>query len=107
MLALGMRQHAASSDRRLRRHGDDAASRSLLTRLQPAGVILFARNIKSAEQTWRLLRDCQTCVATPLFTCVDLEGGSVDRFRDLLGLRLRPLMCSPPAIANFFAGTDR
>lgn len=58
---------------------------SLLTRLQPAGVILFARNIKSAEQTWQLLRDCQECVSTPLFTCVDLEGGRVDRFRDVLG----------------------
>ena len=55
---------------------------SLLRRVQPAGVILFARNIKTAEQTWRLLRDCQKCVATPLFTCVDLEGGKVDRFRD-------------------------
>ena len=29
---------------------------SLLTRLQPAGVILFARNIKTPEQTSRLLR---------------------------------------------------
>ena len=37
---------------------------SLLRRLQPAGVILFARNIKTAEQTWRLLRDCQKCVAS-------------------------------------------
>ncbi len=58
---------------------------SLLTRLQPAGVILFARNIKTPEQTFRLLRDCQKCVSTPLFTCVDLEGGQVDRFRDALG----------------------
>src|ERR1700683_2272810 len=58
---------------------------SLLTHLQPGGVILFARNIKSPEQTWRLLRDCQKCVSTPLFTCVDLEGGRVDRFRDVLG----------------------
>ena len=58
---------------------------SLLKRLQPAGVILFARNIKSAEQTWQLLRECQKCVETPLFTCVDLEGGSVDRFRDAMG----------------------
>jgi beta-N-acetylhexosaminidase len=58
---------------------------SLLTRLQPAGVILFARNIKTPPQTWALLRDCQKCVATPLFTCVDLEGGTVDRFRDVLG----------------------
>ena len=80
---------------------------SLLTRLQPAGVILFARNIKTAEQTWRLLRDCQKCVSTPLFTCVDLEGGSVDRFRDVLGPRPRRQMYSPPAIANFFAGMGR
>ncbi len=72
---------------------------SLLTRLQPAGVILFARNIKSAEQTWRLLRECQKCVATPLFTCVDLEGGAVDRFRDALG--------AAPSAADVFASGDR
>ena len=39
---------------------------SLLSRLQPAGVILFARNIKSPEQTWRLLRECQKCVTDAL-----------------------------------------
>jgi beta-N-acetylhexosaminidase len=72
---------------------------SLLTRLQPAGVILFARNIKTPEQTWQLLRDCQKCVSTPLFTCVDLEGGRVDRFRDLLG--------PSPAPADVFATGDR
>src|SRR5580700_2975400 len=72
---------------------------SLLVRLQPAGVILFARNIKSAEQTWRLLRDCHKCVSTPLFTCVDLEGGRVDRFRDVLG--------PTPAAAEVFASGDR
>jgi beta-N-acetylhexosaminidase len=72
---------------------------SLLTRLQPAGVILFARNIKTAEQTRQLLRDCQKFVSTPLFTCVDLEGGSVDRFRDLLGLA--------PSAADVFATADR
>jgi beta-N-acetylhexosaminidase len=72
---------------------------SLLKRLQPAGVILFARNIKSAEQTWQLLRDCQKCVSTPLFTCVDLEGGSVDRFRDVLG--------PAPSAAEVFATGDQ
>ncbi len=72
---------------------------SLLTRLQPAGVILFARNIKNAEQTWGLLRECQKCVATPLFTCVDLEGGAVDRFRDALG--------ATPSAADVFATGDR
>jgi beta-N-acetylhexosaminidase len=72
---------------------------SLLKRVQPAGVILFARNIKRAEQTWRLLRDCQKYVSTPLLTCVDLEGGSVDRFRDLLG--------PAPSAAEVFAACDR
>ena len=72
---------------------------SLLTRLQPAGVILFARNISHAEQTRRLLRECQKCVATPLFACVDLEGGAVDRFRDALG--------AAPSAAEVFSTGDR
>lgn len=72
---------------------------SLLTRLQPAGVILFARNIKTAEQTWLLLRECQKLVAAPLFTCVDLEGGDVDRFREALG--------AAPSAADVFATGDR
>jgi len=73
--------------------------RSLLKQLQPAGVILFARNIKTAEQTWQLLRDCQECVSAPLFTCVDLEGGNVDRFREVLG--------PAPSAADVFATGDR
>jgi beta-N-acetylhexosaminidase len=72
---------------------------SLLKRLQPAGVILFARNIKNAAQTWRLLRECRKCVATPLFTCVDLEGGTVDRFREALG--------PTPSAAEVFGTGDR
>jgi beta-N-acetylhexosaminidase len=81
--------------------GTEVAPRlaSLLKRLQPAGVILFARNIQDPEQTWRLLRDCQKCVSTPLFTCVDLEGGSVDRFRDVLG--------PTPSPSDVFATADR
>ena len=69
--------------------------RELLTRVQPAGVILFARNILNAQQTHRLLRDCQGSVAERLFTCVDLEGGRVDRFRNLYG--------STPSAADVFA----
>src|SRR5579863_717308 len=72
---------------------------SLLTELQPAGVILFARNVISPEQTYRLLRECQACVATPLFTCVDLEGGRVDRFRTVI----RP----SPSASEVFASGDR
>jgi beta-N-acetylhexosaminidase len=72
---------------------------SLLRRLQPAGVILFARNIISPEQTHQLLKDCRACATTPMFTCVDLEGGRVDRFRGVLG--------STPSAADVFASRDR
>src|SRR4029077_12987080 len=72
---------------------------SLLTKTQPAGVILFARNITGAGQTHKLLRECQKLVATPLFTCVDLEGGTVDRFRRVLG--------STPSPAEVFATGSR
>src|ERR1700676_4947055 len=63
---------------------------SLLRKIQPAGVILFARNITGAEQTHTLLRECQKLVTTPLFTCVDVEGGTVDRFRNVLGSASSP-----------------
>jgi beta-N-acetylhexosaminidase len=72
---------------------------SLLTRIQPAGVILFARNITGAEQTYNLLKDCQACVSTPMFTCVDMEGGTVDRLRNVFG--------RSPSAADVFASGDR
>jgi beta-N-acetylhexosaminidase len=72
---------------------------SLLTRIQPAGVILFARNITGAGQTYRLLKDCQACVSVPLFTCVDMEGGKVDRLRNVVG--------PTPSAADVFASGDR
>jgi len=71
---------------------------SLLKGVQPAGIILFARNIKTPEQTRQLLRECQKCVSTPLFTGVDLEGGTVDRFREVLGVT--------PSAADVFATDD-
>ncbi len=72
--------------------GTDVSPRlaSLLTKIQPAGLILFARNTTSAAQTHTLLRECRQRVAAPLFTCVDLEGGTVDRFRNLLGVTPSP-----------------
>src|SRR5258708_5844143 len=72
---------------------------SLLARIQPAGVILFARNIVNAQQTHKLLKDCQSQVRQPLFTCVDLEGGKVDRFRNVTG--------PAPSAADVFATGDR
>jgi beta-N-acetylhexosaminidase len=81
--------------------GTEMSSRlsSLLGKLRPAGVILFARNIASAPQTHRLLQECRACVDTPLFTCVDMEGGRVDRLRNVLG--------PAPSGADVFAAGDR
>jgi beta-N-acetylhexosaminidase len=73
--------------------------RALLSQIQPAGVILFARNIVGADQTHRLLAECRRCVSVPLFTCVDMEGGTVDRFRNLFG--------RSPAAAEVFASHNR
>ncbi len=63
--------------------------------VQPGGVILFRRNIETAEQTHRLLRGVNLLSARTPFRCVDLEGGLVDRLRDLTA----PM----PAAAEVFA----
>lgn len=56
--------------------------RSMLGTMYPGGVILFKRNIAGAVQAHALLREAQKTVATPMFRCVDMEGGTVDRLRD-------------------------
>lgn len=57
---------------------------TLLETIRPAGTIFFKRNVATAEQTHKLNSDVQSCIATPLFRCVDLEGGTVDRLRDAI-----------------------
>ena len=49
--------------------------------IQPAGVILFQRNIDNAVQTRALLEQATQLCAPQSLRCVDLEGGSVDRLR--------------------------
>jgi len=58
--------------------------RQMLTMFQPGGMILFARNILEARQTWELLRACCEIVETPMFLCVDMEGGTVDRLKNAI-----------------------
>jgi beta-N-acetylhexosaminidase len=72
--------------------------RDMLRHVQPSGVILFARNIVDAEQTHRLLKDCRAAIKHPLFTCVDMEGGTVDRLRSVFG--------PTPAAADVFSTGD-
>jgi beta-N-acetylhexosaminidase len=68
---------------------------TMLNLLQPGGTIFFKRNVVSAEQTHKLNQDAQAAVATPMFRCVDLEGGTVDRLRDAIA--------HAPALANVTA----
>src|SRR5579884_2558329 len=72
---------------------------TMLTTLQASGVILFARNIEDSRQTWRLLRDSQACTRTPMFLCVDLEGGTVDR--------LKKVIAPAPSVEQVFATGNR
>jgi beta-N-acetylhexosaminidase len=56
----------------------------VLARVQPAGIILFGRNIVSAEQTRHLVDDIRALEPSP-FVATDLEGGLVNRFGALWG----------------------
>ena len=76
-----------------------ARLRKMLSALQPGGVILFARNVREPRQTWELLRECQRAVDTPLYTCVDMEGGTVDRLKNIIA--------PAPAAADVFASGSR
>jgi beta-N-acetylhexosaminidase len=58
--------------------------RLMLATLCPSGIILFKRNIEEPAQTHALLHEAQKTVRTPLLLCVDVEGGSVDRLRDVI-----------------------
>ncbi len=52
--------------------------------IRPAGIILFRRNIEAAGQVQSLLQTASRLCAGPAFRCIDLEGGLVDRLRDLV-----------------------
>src|ERR1700754_4148795 len=69
--------------------------RTMISTLQPGGVILFRRNIEAAQQTYDLVEECRKSIAIPAFTCIDLEGGTVDRFRDIVA--------SAPSVAEVVA----
>ena len=61
-----------------------ARLRTMLATFQPGGVILFKRNIAEAAQTHSLLHQVDKTSTIPLFRSVDMEGGTVDRFRDVI-----------------------
>jgi beta-N-acetylhexosaminidase len=73
--------------------------RTTLSTLQPGGVILFARNIEEPKQTWRLLLDSQAATRIPMFRCVDMEGGTVDR--------LKKVIAPAPSVEQVFGTGNR
>ncbi|MGI9102356.1 MAG: beta-N-acetylhexosaminidase [Terriglobales bacterium] len=76
-----------------------ARLRSTMASLRPGGVILFARNVTGAQQTWELLQECRKCIPAPSFLCVDMEGGTVDRLKDVIA--------PAPAVADVAASGNR
>ena len=59
--------------------------RAWLRVIRPAGIILFKRNIADVDQTRALLNEATGLSALHSARCVDVEGGTVNRFRDALG----------------------
>ncbi len=58
--------------------------REILELSRPAGVILFARNVETADQVRGLVDQLHELETAP-FVCVDLEGGMVNRLAGLWG----------------------
>jgi beta-N-acetylhexosaminidase len=61
----------------------DQQTRRLFNEVQPGGVVLFSRNIESAEQVATLTAQITDAIDHPVLIGVDQEGGLVDRFREI------------------------
>jgi beta-N-acetylhexosaminidase len=61
-----------------------AMERAWLKLVRPAGIILFRRNIRDVKQTRALLAEAIRFCAPHAAAFVDVEGGTVDRLRDVL-----------------------
>src|SRR5918912_2289603 len=63
--------------------GLDRHWRELLREVRPGGVILFGRNVETAEQVALLNAQIRDAAGPQVFIGVDQEGGLVDRFREI------------------------
>lgn len=59
----------------------DSATAATFRRLQPGGVILFARNIRSPAQLRKLIDDLRDLSAVEPIVTIDQEGGRVSRLK--------------------------
>jgi beta-N-acetylhexosaminidase len=61
----------------------DGDTRALIQEVQPGGVIIFGRNVRSPQQLRELLDGVRELVPTNPLLGVDQEGGLVDRLRKI------------------------
>ncbi|HYO98971.1 MAG TPA: glycoside hydrolase family 3 N-terminal domain-containing protein [Pyrinomonadaceae bacterium] len=61
----------------------DKRLREMLREVRPGGVILFGRNVETAEQVALLNAQIRDALGGRVIIGVDQEGGLVDRFRDI------------------------
>lgn len=62
----------------------DEATSELIEKINPGGVCLFSRNIKTADQTRNLLDTIRNNSTVEPFLSLDQEGGLVDRLRRVM-----------------------
>ena len=75
--------------------------------IRPGGIILFRRNIESAAQTHALLKSAREAIDAPLLRCIDVEGGAVDRLRDLTAPMPSPAAVAASGDSKLFAEHGR
>src|SRR6266850_4891929 len=61
----------------------DEEARALIEEIKPGGIILFGRNVETAEQVRRLLDGARAMLPIAPLCGVDQEGGLVDRLREI------------------------
>src|SRR5215813_3479925 len=59
----------------------DEETRKLIEEVKPGGIIIFGRNVESAEQLRKLVDDARRLIPTEPLVAIDQEGGLVDRLR--------------------------
>ena len=62
----------------------DETTRDLLQKIAPGGICLFARNIREAAKTRKLLDEITEASEITPFLSIDQEGGLVDRLRRIV-----------------------
>lgn len=73
--------HLERDKSRMEAKGLSTTQRSLVSSIQPGGLILYAENLLNPEQTRSLILESQDELLVPGFMSVDEEGGRVSRLQ--------------------------